>query len=234
MTIKCRISTRETLSGVQHGLVNGRTIFGGFMVAAIALSVAVWLWPMQAAAYNEEGGPIETTTAVSLFAAGIVALVRYSGIERLYIAVVCFLLAEREMEADIYVSDSLSFWALDTLDTVLDMTLVRIVLGVIVLGGLILHGIPKGWQAVKMRAPFIKVFLLAGALAVLAQVLEEVTQVPAFALSDVMAVRLFALEETLEMFFSIGIFASVLIGWPKRQIEESTHVPNTASAADLR
>lgn len=191
------------------------------LVAVILGAIAIW--PVQAAAFNQEGGLIETISAAGLFAAGLAALVRYRGLSRLYIGLVCLLLAERELEADIYPQDSLPFLLLDGLDALLDLTLVRVVLAVVILGGIIWHGVPNAWRALKLQAPFVTVFVLAGLAAVVAQVLEEVTGLYHANLSEKMVTRLFALEETLEMLFSIGILAAVLIGWPKSQIKETSH-----------
>lgn len=67
------------------------------------------------------------------------------------------------------------------------------------------------------------VFIAAGCLAVIAQLLEEFAGLHGEALSSVMKTRLFVMEETLEMFFSIGILASVLIGWSKSHSDETSH-----------
>lgn len=191
------------------------------LLIAILILAAVSIWPVQALDLNEEGGLFETISAAALFASGLAALWRYPGITRLYIALVCLLLAERELEAEIYPVDSLPYWVLNGLDSVLDMTSVRIVLAVIVIGGALWHGAPTAWQAVKRPAPFFVIFVLAGLLAVTAQLLEEVSGIYQADLSTLMTVRLFVLEETLEMFFSIGILVSVLIGWPKSDAEET-------------
>jgi len=187
----------------------------------VVILCAISVWPMQAAVFNQEGGLIETGSAAALLVAAIAALVRYRGISRLYIGVVLLLLAERELEADVYAVDSWPYFVLNGLDGLLDMTIVRVVLAVIVLGGLIWHGVPSGWRAFKERAPFLLVFFLAGMAAVIAQVLEEISSAMKDEMSVVMMTRLFVLEETLEMFFSIGILAAVLIGWPKSKTEET-------------
>lgn len=189
--------------------------FRAALVMAVVILCAISVWPMQAAAFNQEGGLIETGSAAALLVAGVAALVRYRGISRIYIGVVLLLLAERELEADVYAVDTVPYAILNGLDVLLDMTLVRIVLAVIVLGGVVWHGVPNGWRALKERAPFLMVFFLAGMSAVVAQGLEEVSSAIGDEMTTVMATRLFVLEETLEMFFSIGILAAVLIGWPK-------------------
>jgi hypothetical protein len=185
--------------------------------------VVISIWPEQASVFNQEGGLIETCSAFALLAAGLGAFYRFPGVKRLYIGVVCLLLAERELEADIYSVGTLPHSILSALDAMLDMTVVRLVLAVIVLGGLIWHGIPTGWRAFKARAPFLLVFFLAGMSAVVAQLLEEVSGMMSADLSEIMMLRLFVLEETLEMFFSIGILAAVLIGWPKAKTEETVN-----------
>ncbi|WP_170400207.1 hypothetical protein [Ruegeria arenilitoris] len=195
--------------------------FRATIVLAAAILCGISLWPMQAAVFNQEGGLIETGSAVALLVAGLVALIRHRGISRLYIGVVLLLLAERELEADSYAVDSVPYVVLHSLDALLDMTVVRVVLAVIVLGGLVLHGVPNAWRALKERAPFLLVFFLAGMCAVIAQGLEEVSSAIGADMTAVMATRLFALEETLEMFFSIGILAAVLIGWPKAKADET-------------
>ena len=178
---------------------------------------------MQAMALSQEGGPVETVAAAALFAAGLVALMRYTGMTRLYIAVVCLLLTERELEAEVYAEGSPGFVILSALDGVLDVTAVRVVLAVIILGGLMWHGLPNGLRALRHRAPFLVIFFLAGACAVTAQILEEISSAYATSLTPIMWARLFALEETLEMFFSVGILTSVLIGWSKPDIEETVN-----------
>ncbi|MBO9410173.1 MULTISPECIES: hypothetical protein [unclassified Ruegeria] len=193
-------------------------------LAAMALVlVVISIWPEQASRFNQEGGVIETGSAFALLAAGFAAFYRFPGVKRLYIGVVCLLLAERELEADVYSVGTFPHTILSGLDVMLDMTAVRIVLAVIVLGGLIWHGVPTGWRALKARAPFLLVFFLAGMSAVVAQLLEEVSGMMGADMSQTMILRLFVLEETLEMFFSIGILAAVLIGWPKANTEETVN-----------
>ncbi|WP_170770132.1 hypothetical protein [Ruegeria lacuscaerulensis] len=211
----------------------GLVLHGSFGVQSVGLravlAVMAWIlvvisiWPVQASAFNQEGGLIETGSAFALMMAGVIALYRYRGVSRLYIGVVCLLLAERELEADIYAIGTWQHTILSGLDTALDMTLVRLVLVAIVLGGLVWHGIPSGWRAFKARAPFLLVFFLAGMSAVVAQLLEEVSGMMGSDISQTMMLRLFVLEETLEMFFSIGILAAVLIGWPKAKTEETVN-----------
>ncbi|MCG7518888.1 hypothetical protein [Ruegeria sp. Ofav3-42] len=198
-----------------------RFVYAIVLLAALLVLSAVSIWPIQALALNEEGGLFETVSAAALFAAGVAALWRYPGVNRLYIALVCLLLAERELEADIYPADSMPYWVLSGLDNLLDMTLVRIILAALVIGGVVWHGVPNAWRAVKRRAPFFVIFVLTGMLAVVAQLLEEVSGIYSADLSATMMVRFVVLEETLEMFFSIGILASVLIGWPKSDSEET-------------
>ncbi|MEX0328439.1 MAG: hypothetical protein AB3N07_06915 [Ruegeria sp.] len=225
------MSLKEDFSAVAGiSASQGRSGYGRSMAIAAAALICVILamvslWPMQAAVFNQEGGLFETVSAAALLAAGLAALWRYPGLSRLYIGLVCLLLAERELEADIYQTDSLPYWILNGLDTVLDITLVRAALALIVVGGVVWHGIPNAWRAFKDKAPFLLIFFLAGCAAVVAQGLEEVAGVLHDSLSATMLMRLFVLEETLEMFFSIGILAAVLIGWPKSEIKETSNDP---------
>ncbi len=204
----------------------GALAFLGLVLCAVAI------WPVQAEAFSQEGGLIETVSAIALFTASLAALVRFPGIKRLYIGIVCLLLTERELESDIYEKGSLPFLILDGLDGLLDITVVRIVLAIIVVGGLIWHGIPNGWRAVKARAPFLVVFVLAGTTTVVAQGLEAISSAYSAEMSVNMIARLFVMEEALEMFFSIGILASVLIGWPKTRIEETSNDTYIRSGPD--
>ncbi|WP_170325491.1 hypothetical protein [Ruegeria arenilitoris] len=221
MSYQNDVETGAALSSNTGKFGTDHFAFRAAIVLAVAILCAISLWPMQAAVFNQEGGLIETGSAVALLVAGLVALNRYRGISRLYIGVVLLLLAERELEADIYAVDSVPYFILNGLDGLLDMTAVRVVLAVIVLGGVVLHGVPNAWRALRERAPFLLVFFLAGMCAVIAQGLEEVSGAVGDGISAVMATRLFALEETLEMFFSIGILAAVLIGWPKAKADET-------------
>ncbi|MFY2824590.1 hypothetical protein [Ruegeria sp. MALMAid1280] len=205
------------------------TVFSASIVLGVVILCAISLWPVQAAVFNQEGGLIETGSAAALLVAGLAALCRYRGISRLYIGVVLLLLAERELEADIYAVDSTPYFILHGLDVLLDMTVVRVVLAVIVLGGVAWHGVPNAWRAMKARAPFLLVFFLAGTCAVVAQGLEEVSSAIGAEMTAAMATRLFVLEETLELFFSIGILAAVLIGWPKAKAGETTNDQTTQS-----
>lgn len=212
----------DTAPTNKNGFGAGRFAFYAVIALAVGILCAVSIWPVQVAAFNQEGGLIETGSAAALLAAGVAALVRYRGISRLYIGVVCLLLAERELEADVYPIGSLPYQILNGLDVMLDMTLVRVVLALVVLGGVFWHGIPNAWRALKIRAPFLMIFILAGVLAVVAQGLEEISSAFGDEMTGIMVVRLFALEETLEMFFSIGILAAVLIGWPKTKTDETS------------
>ncbi len=197
-----------------------RNVFFVVLVSAVSFLCVVVIWHQPAATFIQEGGLIETISASALLAAGLVALVRFRGVSRLYIAVVCLLLAERELEAEVYTEGSAPFVVLNWVDLLLDVTAVRIVLAAIVIGGLLWHGIPNGIKALKIRAPFLMIFFLAGSVAVLAQLLEEISGLFDEYLSVAMVTRLFVMEETLEMYFSIGILAAVLIGWPKPKSEE--------------
>ena len=234
MSYKDEIQAGTAFPAEQVVVGPDRAAYVSVLLIAILILAAVSIWPVQALALNEEGGLFETISAAALFAAGLAALWRYPGITRLYIALVCLLLAERELEAEIYPVDSLPYWVLNGLDSVLDMTSVRIVLAVIVIGGALWHGVPTAWQAVKRRAPFFVIFVLAGLLAVTAQLLEEVSGIYQADLSTLMTVRFFVLEETLEMFFSIGILASVLIGWPKSDAEETLNDLDLEQQPDAR
>lgn len=203
-----------------------RTLAVVVVIAVVSLVLAaVAIWPQQALALNHEGGLFETISAAALMSAGMAALWRYRGVSRLYIGLVCLLLAERELEADIYPAETIMYGMLSGLDTLLDMTIVRAALALVVIGGLVWHGLPNAWRALKLRAPFLLIFVVSGLVAVVAQLLEEVSGMPGVNLSETMAVRLFVLEETLEMFFSIGILAAVLIGWPKSETEETSNAP---------
>ncbi|WP_282119950.1 hypothetical protein [Ruegeria atlantica] len=234
MSYKDEIQAGTAFPAEQVVVGPDRAAYVSVLLIAILILVAVSIWPVQALALNEEGGLFETISAAALFASGLAALWRYPGITRLYIALVCLLLAERELEAEIYPVDSLPYWVFNGLDSVLDMTSVRIVLAVIVIGGALWHGAPTAWRAAKRRAPFFVIFVLAGLLAVTAQLLEEVSGIYQADLSTLMTVRLFVLEETLEMFFSIGILASVLIGWPKSDAEETLNDLDLEQQPDAR
>ncbi|WP_282153769.1 hypothetical protein [Ruegeria atlantica] len=234
MSYKDEIQAGTAFPAEQVVVGPDRAAYVSVLLIAILILAAVSIWPVQALALNEEGGLFETISAAALFASGLAALWRYPGITRLYIALVCLLLAERELEAEIYPVDSLPYWVLNGLDSVLDMTSVRIVLAVIVIGGALWHGAPTAWRAAKRRAPFFVIFVLAGLLAVTAQLLEEFSGIYQADLSTLMTVRLFVLEETLEMFFSIGILASVLIGWPKSDAEETLNDLDLEQQPDAR
>lgn len=234
MSYKDEFQAGAVFPAGQVSLGPKRAVYVSVLLIATLVLVAVSIWPVQALALNDEGGLFETISAAALIASGVAALWRYPGITRLYIALVCLLLAERELEAEIYPVDSLPYWALNGLDNLLDMTLVRVVLAVVVIGGALWHGVPTAWQAVKRRAPYFVIFVLAGLLAVIAQLLEEVSGIYQADLSAIMAVRFFVLEETLEMFFSIGILASVLIGWPKTDAEETLNDLDLEQQPDAR
>ncbi len=223
MSTKQNLGSDSDLSIASNNFGTDRFAFRAAIALAVVILCGISIWPVQAAAFNQEGGLIETGSAAALLIAALVALYRYRGISRLYIGVVLLLLAERELEADIYAVDSVPYFILHGLDVLLDMTIVRVALAVIVLGGLIWHGVPTGWRALKARAPFLMVFFLAGMCAVVAQGLEEISSAMGAEMTEVMATRLFVLEETLEMFFSIGILAAVLIGWPKTKAEETVN-----------
>lgn len=234
MTFKSETPTGDYVPVASVGVLPTKVLLAAVGLCCVALLAAITIWPIEASAFNQEGGVIETVSAAGLFVAGIAAFYRFPGVRRLYIGLVCLLLAERELEASIYTTGSVPFVILDGLDIILDVTLVRILLAVLVLGGIVTHGIPCGWRALKLRAPFLLVFVLAGTAAVVAQLLEEMAGFYGASLSLTMATRLFVLEETLEMFFSIGLLASVLIGWPKLLTEETKDEPNRNPIADPR
>ncbi|NOD62757.1 MULTISPECIES: hypothetical protein [unclassified Ruegeria] len=234
MTIKLSDQAEGFSSGFSAHAGYSRLALWGVVALACALVGVVLVWPEFAATFNQEGGPIETLSAAGLFVAGLAALWRYRGISRAYIGLTCLLLAERELEADIYSEGSLPFTILHGLDVFLDVTWVRVALVTLVLGGAVWHGIPTGWRAFKQRNLSLMVFIAAGSAAVIAQLLEEFSGLYAGALSDLMMVRLFVLEETLEMFFSIGILVAVLIGWPKTQSNGTHDDQDSQSIADIR
>ncbi|WP_298854434.1 hypothetical protein [uncultured Ruegeria sp.] len=228
----------DQVDGLRSGLLAEtgamRLAVWGLVLLSIAFVGAVIIWPERAIAFNQEGGLIETVSAAGLLVAGLAALWRYPGVARLYIGLTCLLLAERELEASFYQEDSVPFHILNSLDIALDITLVRIVLVCAVLGGVVWHGIPMGLRAFKQRTPFLMVFLAAGSIAVIAQLLEEFSGLNSVTLSVATETRLFVLEEMLEMFFSIGILAAVLIGWPKLQSDENIHDQDFRSCANIR
>lgn len=223
MSSKGQFQSGNTIPENKRSFGTDRFAFRAALVVAVLVLIVIAIWPMQASVFNQEGGPFETISAAALFVSGVASLYRFSGIKRLYIGLVCLLLAERELEADVYAVDSLPYFVLHGLDVLLDMTIVRVVLAVLVLGGLFWHGVPNAWRALKQRAPFLLIFFLAGMCAVVAQSLEEISSAFDAEMSEVMVTRLFVLEETLEMFFSIGILAAVLIGWPKSSTEENVN-----------
>ncbi|WP_170473076.1 hypothetical protein [Ruegeria arenilitoris] len=223
MSYKDEFTVKPAISAGPMPFVPARIVAFAVLLFVIVFLTAISIWPHQASTLNQEGGLIETASAAALLAAGFAALWRYPGLGRLYIGLVCLLLAERELEADIYAHDSLAFWALSGLDNLLDLTIIRLALAVIVIGGLFWHGLPNAWRAFKQKAPFLIIFVLAGSAAVVAQLIEEMSGMLSAGLSETMLVRLFVLEETLEMFFSIGILAAVLIGWPKTEIDETSY-----------
>lgn len=50
----------------------------------------------------------------------------------------------------------------------------------------------------------------------------------------IIEMRFFVMEEMPEMFFSVGILTSVLIGWPKLQFEENTDDQDIRSGENAR
>ncbi len=234
MAYKNESRTRAVRLGSSTPFCINSFLFRATMVLMISLLCAIAIWPLQFSAFNHEGGLIETISAGALLSAGLTALVRFPGITRLYIGLVCLLLAERELEAEVFSPDSVAYMILNGLDMLLDTTMVRVALVAIVAGGVIWHGIPSAWRAFRVRAPFLLIFVMAGFAAVVAQLLEEISGFFGASLSHLMIARLFVLEETLEMYFSIGILAAVLIGWPKPRSEETQNEQQSQPDPDAR
>lgn len=181
------------------------------------------LWPTWAIAHVDEGGIVEVTSALMLFLASVAALLTLKGLPRIYISLGCFLLAEREIDTGIFAADSPLIAVLDALDGMLEPTWIRILLGGILIFGTVWHGIPTLWKAWKARAPFLTVFAVAVLAVVVAQFVDEIARPKHTDFSKLTLMRLYVVEETLEMLFSIGIFASILIGWRKSNLQERLH-----------
>ncbi len=193
------------------------------LLATLLFCVAGVFWPKWAIVHVDEGGIVEITSAVMLFAAAVAALVTLKGLPRIYISLGCFLLAEREIDTEIFAANSQFVGFFVTLDSMLEPTLVRILLGGILIFGVVWHGIPTLWKAWKAKAPFLSVLALAILAVVVAQVVDEIARPKHTDFSKLALMRFYVVEETLEMLFSIGIFASVLIGWRKSNLQESPH-----------
>lgn len=193
------------------------------LLATLLFCAAGVLWPSWAISHVDEGGFVEVTSAVMLFLAALAALLTLKGLPRIYISLGCFLLAEREIDTDIFVADNPLVAVFVTLDSMLEPTWVRLLLGGILIFGTVWHGIPTLWKAWKARAPFLSVFALAVLAVVVAQFVDEIARPKHTDFSKVTLMRLYVVEETLEMLFSIGIFASVLIGWRKSSLQERLH-----------
>ncbi len=193
------------------------------LLATLLFCVAGLFWPKWAIVHVDEGGIVEIVSAVMLFAASVAALATLKGLPRLYISLGCFLLAEREIDTEIFAADSQLVGFFNGLDSMLEPGWVRLVLGSILIFGVVRHGLPTLWKAWKAKAPFLSVFALAVFAVVVAQVVDEIARPKHTDFTKITLMRLYVVEETLEMLFSIGIFASVLIGWRKSQVQETPH-----------
>ncbi len=221
MTFSTETKAERLTLPVRFAPATGVAVTHCVMLATLLFCVVGILWPTWAITHVNEGGIVEIASAVMLFGAAVAALVTLKGLPRVYISLGCFLLAEREIDTEIFATDSSIAAVFNAIDNMLDPTWVRVVLGLVLLFGVVWHGMPTIWKARKARAPFLTVFALAVLAVVVAQVVDQVARPKYTDFSQLTLMRLFVVEETLELLFSIGIFASVLIGWRKHQQHET-------------
>lgn len=202
---------------------NSGSILSAWVFMSLFLVGLCVLFPQRISPYAQEGGAIETVAALGLICAGIAACGAFKGFARIYIALGCLLLAERELDSDTFSENSLIHRLLDSIDALLDHTILQACLLLILLGGVAWHGFSAAWGAWKRRSEAFRLFLAAGTVAIVAQGFEELAEFYSAAQDQENFMRLFIVEEMLEMMFSVGLLVSILMGWRETKGSENTY-----------
>lgn len=187
--------------------------------AAIGLLVLALTagFPRALGGYFHEGGVVETLSAVLLFAAAVLLPARMSG--AVYLSIILALLAEREFDGALLSDGNPLRIGQEWLEThLLHNRLFVAALGVWLLWALARKGWPMFRDALRAQRPEPFLLLLAVGFAALGQIAGEGAKHFAALLSETAYVQLMIVEELAELYFSVGIFAALLVGWPQRQI----------------
>jgi len=211
---------------------NGRLILWAWALVSLVLVGLCILFPNRIDPHAQEGGVIETVAALTLICAGIAAFAGFKGFARLYIPLGCFLLAERELDSDTFDENGLIHGLLTMIDAFLDQTAVQLCMLLILLGGVAWHGGAAAWQAWKRRSVAFRLFLVAGSMAAVAQGFEELVELRSAGLARAYYVRLFIVEEMLEMLFSVGLLIAVLMVLRETNRRSSAHDTAAEPARD--
>lgn len=154
----------------------------------------------------DEGGPIETPSAILLLLSGLSLFLMRPVVPVLHLILLCLLLAEREFDNELLPEDSWFRGAVEWLE----VNVLRETIPALILGALLVYGLWKyTWPHVRAgglwRTEVGRFLLLGLAFAVLSQAAGEGLKHLKDYISEVSAARLYVIEEMWEFYFAIAV-----------------------------
>ncbi len=163
-----------------------------------------------------EGGNVENLSALLLLSSALALVLHYPAGTHLHLGVIAFLLAEREFDTGFLRDGHGVRLVLDWIEaTLLHNLLFAAALGLWLVIELWRKSLPALRAALRADAMIPMVLLIGIGFAVLGQIAGESAKFLSAQLSETAYVQLMIIEELSELYFSIGIFAAVLVGWSK-------------------
>lgn len=168
------------------------------------------IFPTAMVGYFNEGGVVEVLCAIMLALCAVLILFKRPVLAQLHLSLLCFLLAEREFEADLLAPQAWLRRANEWLEAhVLHQTLPVVILGCVLLCGAIIYSLPQV-RALSLKSSSLAQLLLAGVgFAVTGQVAGESLKFLEEGLTPITAARLWITEELAEFFFALAVFCAV-------------------------
>lgn len=179
-----------------------------WLLALIGLAALVAILPFAPAVkpiFNE-GGPIETPSAILLFASALGLLLMRPVHRVLHLVLLCLLLAEREFDNELLPEGA---WLRESVgwieDNILRETIPAAILAVLLVLGLWKFSWPHIKNGALWRSDVGRLLVLGVAFAVLGQFAGEGLKHFGDGLSEVNGTRLYVIEELSEFFFAIAV-----------------------------
>jgi len=163
-----------------------------------------------------EGGSVENLSALLLLTSALALVLHYPTGTHLHLGVIGFLLAEREFDTGFLRDGHGVRLVLDWIEaTLLHNLLFAATLGLWLAIELLRKSLPSLRAGLRSGTVVPVVLLIGVGFAVLGQMAGESAKFLAAQLSETAYVQLMIIEELSELYFSIGIFVAVLVGWSK-------------------
>lgn len=186
-------------------------VIAGLLCLALAASL-----PGPLGAHFHEGGAVETLSAVLLAVAALALPFRLP--RAFHLSVILALLAEREFDGALLAPGNPLRLAQEWTEAhLLHNRVFVIALALWLLWALARNSGPRYWNALRAGRPEPAVLAVAVGFAVLGQIAGEGAKHFGHLLSETAHLRFMIVEEMAELYFSVGIIAALLVGWPQRQ-----------------